>query len=86
MRVLVLTLLFLLLCGCSTQPQITVEPVPVMCQVPAGLLVEEPMPKAPRGDYTQRDVALYINDLHEWGDRAVKRVTAIDQWVSDNCG
>lgn len=86
MRAPMLILLFWLLCGCSTQPQITVDPAPVMCQVPAGLLADEPMPKAPRGDYTQRDVALYINDLHEWGDRAVQRVKAIDQWVRDNCG
>lgn len=40
-----------------------VEVAPVA--VPAGLLTCKPAPKKPSGEYTQRDVGVYVVGLHE---------------------
>lgn len=76
----------LLLAGCaSSQP--AVPPVPVLCQVPAGMRgpLQQP-PPIPEGSYTQRDVALYIVALHHWGTTGWELVAAIDEWIQNNCG
>lgn len=72
-----------LLVGCGTSPQHRPpppsEPTPVLCAVPAGLTAPQPEPDRPRGTYSQRDVALYLIDLHAWGKAGWTRVEAIDQ-------
>lgn len=77
-----------LLAGCASAPEplppATIVPPPVVCEVPAGLAAGEDEPARPTGDYTQRDVAEYVVDLHRWGAAGWARVEAIEAW-SEGC-
>lgn len=62
-----------LLAACGTRPP---EPPPLPpsiniynCAAPAGMTEREDSPLVPVGDYTQKDVSLYITALHQWGTR-----------------
>ncbi|MDF1691756.1 MAG: hypothetical protein P1U47_05260 [Zhongshania sp.] len=77
-------LILLILAGCAAQ-QPDVLPVPIYCQVPAGLLVQSVMPATPTGNYTQRDVADYINQLYYYAVSGWDRVQAVDTWVAQHC-
>ncbi|WP_320837398.1 hypothetical protein [Zhongshania sp.] len=72
------------LVGCAGQLVPAVQPTPVMCQVPAGLLALDPAPSVPAGDYSQADVAMYISKLHQWAWNGWLRIGAIDKWVSQH--
>ncbi len=81
------------LSACSSAPVEVPEPEPVepppappmvSCVVPEGMRGHEPAPERPEGDYTQRDVARYLVDLHHWGVNGWDRVETIDQW-SERC-
>jgi hypothetical protein len=84
------SLLFFLLVslvGCAGQVVTEAEqvPTPVLCQVPAGLLAMYDAPIAPSGDYSQKDVAMYISELHEWAAAGRLRIGEIDKWVTEHC-
>lgn len=71
----------LALAGCAAQPP---EPPPappivtlVACAAPAAMTEPEAAPERPAGDYTQRDVALYVQALHRWGGRGWQRLAAV---------
>lgn len=67
--------------GCAQQPAEPPEPAPIVnlvsCAAPAGMTESEPEPDRPEGDYTQRDVALYIESLHRWGSRGWLRLARV---------
>lgn len=75
-RFAMLPLLALLLTACGSTPP---EPPPpsinvYSCATPAGMTEREDSPLIPVGDYTQKDVALYITALHQWGTRGWLKV------------
>lgn len=81
-------LLPLLLAGCATPeppapPDPAPLPTPVVCAPGAGMTEIETAPLAPRGDYTQRDVARYIAGLHLWGSRGWEKLHAVREWSRD---
>ncbi|WP_167856052.1 hypothetical protein [Natronospirillum operosum] len=89
MKALALALVAVVLTGCGTMPGPEPTPPPpaqplVFCVVPAGLLVAPEAPDRPQGDYSQRDVARYLSDLHAWGSEGWQRIDAIDEW-SEHC-
>ncbi|MCC5811188.1 MAG: hypothetical protein JJU06_12535 [Ectothiorhodospiraceae bacterium] len=77
-----------LLAGCASQPEplppATIVTPPVVCEVPAGLTAGDDEPARPQGEYTQRDVAEYVVELHRWGASGWARVEAIEAW-SEGC-
>lgn len=81
-------MLMVLVAGCASQPEALPPaqpmPAPVVCQVPAGMTVGERAPARPRGEYTQRDVAAYLVELHRWGAAGWARLRAVETW-SDGC-
>lgn len=88
MKMMIAGALVLLLSGCASSPESLPSPeplpAPVLCALPEGQTIQEPAPERPVGDYTQRDVALYIERLHRWGNRGWTRLAAAREW-SDNC-
>lgn len=88
MKVINVVLVVLALTGCAAAPEPMPRPepmpTPVLCALPDGQAVQEPEPERPAGEYTQRDVALYIERLHRWGSRGWMRLTAAREW-SENC-
>jgi hypothetical protein len=86
MRALLLFLLVSLV-GCAGQVVTEVQEVfvSVPCRVSAGLLAMDEAPIAPTGDYSQKDVADFISELHEWADAGWLRIGAIDKWVTQHC-
>ena len=81
MKTIAIITLALLLGACATPPR-PAPPELVRVLPPAALTETEPKPQAPDPDVsTQRDVARYLLDLSEWGERATARVTAIRQWA-----
>lgn len=88
----VLLMAIALLAGCASVEDREPDPPPpapepvvmTICVIPQGMLEEEPEPERPEGEYTQRDVALYLSALHSWGSAGWERVETIDQW-SDDC-
>lgn len=81
-----LALLVLLLAGCAGQSVPPPRPAPlgvVLCALPSQVAAE-PEPVRPTGpQYTQRDVALYIERLHRWGSRGWARLEAAHAWSND---
>ncbi|MEX0745304.1 MAG: hypothetical protein WD118_06850 [Phycisphaeraceae bacterium] len=72
------------LAGCAATPDPPPPlPIPVLCALPAGMTDPETPPDKPEGDYTQRDVSLYIAALHRWGAGGWKNVAAARQWSTD---
>jgi len=67
----------LLLAGCATTP-----PAPQVIRVtpPASLTEPEAAPSVPGPDATQKDVARYLLQLHQWGQDGWDRLDAIRQW------
>lgn len=88
MRLIVLVVALLVLAGCASAPEPMPRPAPtptpVLCALPEGQAVREPEPERPAGNYTQRDVALYVERLHRWGSRGWARLMAAQNW-SDGC-
>lgn len=81
MKTIAIITLALLLGACATPPR-AVPPELVRVLPPASLTETEPAPIAPDPDAsTQRDVARYLLDLSEWGERATARVKEIRQWA-----
>lgn len=66
------------LTGCAQTPSEPLPPPPAinlyMCATPAGMTEPERSPLVPVGDYTQKDISLYITALHEWGTRGWLKV------------
>jgi hypothetical protein len=87
MKALVLILPLLLL-GCTTQPPAPPLPPPlpvqVVCALPESMTTPQPQPLRPTGDYTQRDVGLYLLQLHAWAAEGWARLDAVRQ-RSDDC-
>lgn len=81
-------MLVVLVAGCASQPEALppaqMTPAPVVCEVPAGMVAGESEPARPRGEYTQRDVAAYLIELHRWGAAGWARLRAVEMW-SDGC-
>lgn len=76
------------LAGCATTPAPLPEPPPaevvVVCATPAGMTEIEARPAAPRGEeYSQRDVARYIQALHRHATRGWLRVESIRAYARD---
>ncbi|ATG73666.1 hypothetical protein AN401_07185 [Zobellella denitrificans] len=75
----------IVLTGCTSRPAPLPEPAPlpapILCAAPAAMTEHEPMPRAPRGDYTQQEVALYLLALHRWGSRGWQRLAAIHDYT-----
>lgn len=82
---LLLIVLVVSLVGCAGQLVPAVQPTPVMCQVPAGLLGVDDAPQVPSDEYSQEDVAMYISQLHQWAWSGWLRIGEIDKWVSTHC-
>ncbi|UXF57477.1 hypothetical protein YPCBV1_00024 [Chromohalobacter phage YPCBV-1] len=80
-----LPLLALLLTACASAPEPLPAPLatPVVCAPSAGMTQHEAPPRTPAGEYTQRDVARYITDLHQWGSRGWEKVAQTRQWSLD---
>lgn len=74
----------LALVACAT-PAPAVLPVPVLCQVPAAFFATPDLPTAPTGDFTQRDVAEYLNDLYFYAVSGWDRLDAVNAWVTQHC-
>lgn len=73
----VAALAFMALTGCAQQPSEPPPPPPInvySCATPAGMTEPEAKPLVPLGDYTQKEVALYITALHQWGTRGWLKV------------
>lgn len=66
------------LTGCAQTPAEPLPPPPPInvysCATPVGMTEPEAKPLVPLGDYTQKDVALYITALHQWGTRGWLKV------------
>lgn len=66
------------LAACGSTPPEPPPPPPSInvysCATPAGMTEREASPLIPVGDYTQKDVALYITALHQWGTRGWLKV------------
>lgn|SRR5690554_5998173 len=80
-----LIVLAVLLAGCGSQPAIP-PPAPVvvvLCAVPGEMTLSEAEPVRPAGDYTQRQVALYLGELHRWGSGGWERLEAVRAWSND---
>lgn len=77
---IVLALLFSV-SGCAstpaTEPEPPPMPAPILCAAPAGMTQAESAPEIPRGEITQRDVAVYLLDLHRWGSRGWLRLSGV---------
>lgn len=75
----------LALAGCASALEPLPEPLPrpVVCAPSAGMTENEPPPETPAGQYTQRDVARYVTDLHQWGSRGWEKVARVRQWSLD---
>lgn len=72
------------LAGCAAQPDRSpsAPPAPVLCAVPEGMTDRDPEPQKPRGDYSQKDVSLFIEGLHRWGTSSAARLGAIERWTA----
>lgn len=84
MRLVVVALIAASVAGCTANrpdmpPAIQVAPS-VLCAAPGEMTTPEARPEKPHGDYTQRDVALFIEQLHRWGQRGWKRLAAVRAW------
>lgn len=66
----------------SMQPQVRTETIPV--GPPEALLTCRVQPPAPRGEYTQRDVAAYIARLAEAGEDCRSKLSAVKKWADEN--
>lgn len=88
MKLITLMLVALVVAGCAGTPEPLPRPeplpAPVLCDLPEAQTVQEPEPERPVGNYSQRDVALYIERLHRWGSRGWTRLAAAREW-SNNC-
>lgn len=76
------------LAACTSTPDAppALPPVmvaPVVCAAPVGMTVAEAAPERPEGDYTQRDVALYVESLHRWGHRGWLRLARVREHAAE---
>ncbi len=74
------------LAGCAARGPVAPEPLPppvivVRCVPPAALFAASAPPAPPAGEYTQRDVARYVLQLHGWGDEGWRRIAALSAWA-----
>lgn len=89
MRIAVFIVTVCALGGCTSQPAPRPvppppTPPPALCVVPSGMTETAARPPKPVGDYTQRDVALFLEALDAWGEAGWIRVLSIRSW-SDDC-
>lgn len=84
MRLLVLMVAMLSGCASTPDPVPPVLPAPVLCLVPGEMTGSQARPEKPTGDYSQQDVADYLNELHRWAITGWLKVQSIKQW-SDDC-
>lgn len=68
------------LAGCASAP-VALPPPPqvpplVVCAPELEMTAPEAQPERPAGDYSQRRVALFIEQLHRWGSRGWKKLAA----------
>ncbi|SFT74016.1 hypothetical protein [Halomonas saccharevitans] len=80
-----LLLVVLILAGCASAPAPPPEPPPraVVCAPGPGMTEDEASPDKPAGEYTQRDVARYMAEVHQWGSRGWKKLARVRQWSRD---
>lgn len=76
------------LAACSGAPEAPPALPPVMvqqtvCAAPVGMTAPEAAPARPEGDYTQRDVALYVEGLHRWGYRGWLRLARVREHAAE---
>jgi len=76
------------LAGCAATPEPAPQPpaplpAPVVCALPAGMSEPEPPPQRPEGEYTQRDVAEFVAELHRWGSRGWEKLARARHWSQD---
>lgn len=81
MRAAALLMGALLLAGCASAPLRWQPPEIVRVTPPAALMGEESAPAVPGETATQRDVARYLVELHEWAERGWARVRGINEWA-----
>ena len=87
MRTVAIIAASLALAACGSTPT---EPPPqpainvYECAAPAGMTAPERQPLRPMGDYTQRDGALYIPDLHQWATRGWLKLSRVREHA-DKC-
>ncbi|OLO06864.1 hypothetical protein BTW08_15325 [Salinicola sp. MH3R3-1] len=84
-RVIVAIITVALLTACESVPTSTPPPVidneppVVICAIPAGMTESKAEPSKPIGNYSQRDVGLYLQALHRWGSRGWLRLARVDE-------
>lgn len=76
------------LAACTSTPDAppALPPVmvsPILCAAPVGMTAAEAPPVRPEGDYTQRDVALYVEGLHRWGHRGWLRLARVREHAAE---
>ena len=69
------------LAGCAAAP-VALPPPPqvppvVVCAPESEMTAPEARPERPAGSYSQRQVALFIEQLHRWGSRGWKKLAAV---------
>ncbi len=78
LRTIVIVSVMAALAACGSRPPEPPPPPPSInvysCATPAGMTEPERQPLVPVGDYTQKDVALYMTALHQWGTRGWLKV------------
>ncbi|GEK71581.1 MULTISPECIES: hypothetical protein [Halomonas] len=80
---LVLIGMVLAMAGCNATPERpATPPAPIVCAAPVGMTGQAPEPDRPQGEYMQRDVALYLSELHGWGKRGWKALAAVRRHAS----
>ncbi|TWI38220.1 Rz1-like lysis system protein LysC [Paracoccus sulfuroxidans] len=76
LKLIALMMIILAFSGCSRDPNV----VPI--RIPENLLTCKDSPKKPDGDYTQKDVGVYIVDLHEAHADCKTRLKAVGDAVN----
>lgn len=70
-----------LLAGCASQPVVLptppAPPAVVLCAPESEMTAPEAQPERPTGIYSQRQVALFVEQLHRWGSRGWKKLAAV---------
>ncbi|MEL7982162.1 hypothetical protein AAG584_19155 [Vreelandella titanicae] len=78
LRIIVIIAAGAALAACESMPTQPPPPPPAInvysCATPTGMTEPEGKPLVPVGDYTQKEVALFITALDQWGTRGWLKV------------
>jgi len=84
MKLLTIAIMAVTLTGCASLDQGPARaPVIAVCAVDPGHTRQEPEPERPMGEFSQRDIAVYIADLHKWAVRGWKKLQHVREDNAD---